>query len=124
MDTRRNSGEGAESSSIGVAYDTVACIASGRGTIVRVEAGSVWLVQQGIPRDVLLSAGQSFRIECDGLTLVTVIGAPFALMTLERAAPARRGVAERMRGALGGLVFVRSARRDMKKIPLRPRTDR
>ena len=103
MDTRRNSGEGAELSSIGVAYDTVACIARGCGTNVRVEAGSVWLVQQGIPRDVLLCAGQSFRIECDGLTLVTAIGAPFALMTLERAIPARRGIAKRLRALWAGL---------------------
>jgi Protein of unknown function (DUF2917) len=82
MDTNKDFRERAGLSSIGVAHDTVACIANGCGMTVRVEAGSVWLTQEGIARDVLLSAGESFRIERDGSTLVSALKAPFALITL------------------------------------------
>ncbi len=45
-------------------------IAGGEPHVIDVFEGQVWLTQDGDPRDVILEAGESFRFDCDGLTLV------------------------------------------------------
>jgi Protein of unknown function (DUF2917) len=68
----------------GIPPGGVAKLADGRGALVRVEAGKVWITQDGDRKDVFLRAGESFRIERDGLTLVSVLGnTAFAMVTVE-----------------------------------------
>ena len=43
-------------------------IHDGRGLLVRALEGALWLTQESDLRDIELSAGQSFRIERNGLT--------------------------------------------------------
>ena len=68
--------------------DKLLRIENGRGAVVRVERGTVWLTQGGI-KDVFLKAGESCRIERNGLTLVSTLrGACTALVSLESPAAA------------------------------------
>ena len=45
-------------------------IADGQPHMIEVFEGEVWITQDGDPRDVILEAGESFRFDSDGLTLV------------------------------------------------------
>jgi hypothetical protein len=82
-------------SSIGLARGNVARIEDARGTTLRVETGSVWVTQDGSRDDVLLDAGESFRIERDGTTVLSPLGKRFALVSLEPSIPVVPGRAER-----------------------------
>ncbi len=48
----------------------------GVGTEITSVNGTVWITQEGDPRDVILSSGQSFTIDRDGLTLVVALEQP------------------------------------------------
>jgi hypothetical protein len=48
-------------------------IEDGRGTLVRVTSGSVWITEEGDTRDRFVSAGGGFRVESRGLTLVSAL---------------------------------------------------
>jgi len=45
-------------------------ICGGRGAVLFVEHGEVWVTQEGDPRDVVLSAGAWFRLDRDGTAIV------------------------------------------------------
>ena len=45
-------------------------VIDGRGTLVRCLFGSVWLTQDGDPRDIMLGAGDTFRLDRDGVAIV------------------------------------------------------
>jgi Protein of unknown function (DUF2917) len=45
-------------------------VIDGRGASVRCIFGSVWLTQDGDPRDIVLGAGESFTLDRDGLAIV------------------------------------------------------
>ena len=45
-------------------------VLDGRGSLVHCLFGSVWLTQDGDPRDIVLEAGQSFTLDRDGVALV------------------------------------------------------
>ena len=49
-------------------------IQDGAGITVRVTRGNVWITQRGDPRDVVLCAGQSFKLDRNGLALVAALG--------------------------------------------------
>jgi hypothetical protein len=53
----------------GMARGSMLRIEDGVGVQVRVLEGEVWLTQDGCPRDHMLLAGQSFRIDRPGLTI-------------------------------------------------------
>lgn len=55
-------------------------VSGGRGVLVFVEGGSVWLTQEGDARDLVVAAGESFRLDRDGLTIIE--GLPTAIVTL------------------------------------------
>jgi len=45
-------------------------IRGGRGAVLFVEHGEVWVTQEGDPRDVVLSAGGWFQLDRDGTAIV------------------------------------------------------
>lgn len=45
-----------------------------RGMLVYVRYGTVWITQSGITKDFFVHAGQSLRIDRNGLTLLSVTG--------------------------------------------------
>jgi len=44
------------------------------GSTVRVSAGSVWITEENLPKDVVLEAGASYRLSGKGLALVHAFG--------------------------------------------------
>ena len=67
-------------------------IEDGRGTLVRVTSGSVWLTEAGDPRDRFVSAGGRFRVESSGLTLISAL----APSTIALSSPYEHGFARRI----------------------------
>jgi hypothetical protein len=65
-------------------------ITDGRGLLVQVAQGKVWLTQERDYRDIVLGAGESFRLERAGLSLVYALEAA----ALSVAAPRERERAE------------------------------
>jgi hypothetical protein len=59
-------------------------IEDGRGTLVRVTSGSVWITEEGDRRDRLVSAGGKLRVMSKGLTLVSALSRS-AVIDLENA---------------------------------------
>lgn len=55
-------------------------VRDGRGALVVVEEGSAWLTQGGDVRDILVGAGDWFRLDRDGLALIE--GLPSVMITL------------------------------------------
>ena len=53
-----------------LAARTVHCIEGGKGLQITAVAGAVWLTQDGDPRDVVLTKGQSFILDRHGRTVV------------------------------------------------------
>ena len=97
MNAYRIIAECAECSSIALARGLLMCIENGRGRQLQVEQGSVWVTQSGSIKDVSLNAGESFRIERDGLTLVTSYGRALTLLKLGRPALVTPTLLERLR---------------------------
>ena len=65
--------------------NNVARIQDGRGLRLNVQYGTVWITQAGSIKDVFIEAGQSFLMEHDGLTLLSVGDSnPAAVVTLVR----------------------------------------
>ena len=67
-------------------------IADGRDLLVHVTAGSVWLTQEGDPRDYRIAAGGKFRIASRGLTLISGLGRSAVVLTSR----VRRSLGERI----------------------------
>jgi DUF2917 family protein len=97
MDTCSASIEFTTQSALRIARGELACINNGRGVLIRVEHGRVWLTRANETTDVCLGAGESFRIDREGLTLISALGeAPFALVRLDPAAPDMPAIAQRV----------------------------
>lgn len=45
-------------------------VIDGRGALVSCLRGAVWLTQDGDPRDIVLTSGQSFTLDRDGLAVI------------------------------------------------------
>jgi hypothetical protein len=45
-------------------------VIDGRGASMRCLFGSVWLTQDGDPRDIVLAAGDTFTLDRDGVAIV------------------------------------------------------
>jgi len=88
MDAFRTSAEFSALTSLRITRGSFAGIHDSRGLLVRVEQGNVWITQAGETMDVCLEAGESFRIDRDGLTLISACGrAPFTLVTFDPPVP-------------------------------------
>ncbi len=48
-------------------------IRDGHGAHVAVGHGTAWLTQHGDRRDIVIGAGESFRIDRDGVTVVSIL---------------------------------------------------
>jgi hypothetical protein len=59
-----------ENGSVGIPTGSLLRIDDGAGALLHVWEGELWLTQEGSRKDVMLLAGQSFRIERDGATIV------------------------------------------------------
>jgi hypothetical protein len=71
---------------IALAHGRLLRIRGGRGALLFVEHGSVWLTQEGDPRDIVLAAGAWLRLAGGGTTIVQ--GLREAALTLTAAADA------------------------------------
>jgi hypothetical protein len=60
-------------------------IEDGRGMMVRVTSGSVWITEEGDPRDRFVGPGGRFRVASSGLTLISALSR--STIALEAAAP-------------------------------------
>jgi hypothetical protein len=83
---RMRTATGPGETSLRIARGSMARIPNGRGLRVSVQYGIVWITQYGNPEDVCLNAGESLRIDHDGLTLLSAYGrTPHSMVTLEPA---------------------------------------
>ncbi len=56
-------------------------IRGGRGAVLIVEHGEVWVTQDADPRDIVLSAGAWFRLDRDGVAIVQPLHAAAVTLT-------------------------------------------
>ena len=103
MDAYKNFVEYTELSSIGITRKNAARITNGRGMRLHVETGAVWITQDRSMDDVCLTAGESCCIEHDGLTLISALRVPFALVTMEPSIPVTPTMGERFWNFWAGL---------------------
>lgn len=54
----------------------------GKGTVISVRSGTVWITQADDTRDIFLKPGQSFTVDRGGLTLVSAMGGPASITIL------------------------------------------
>jgi hypothetical protein len=59
-----------ENGTVGIPTGSLLRIDDGAGALLHVWEGELWVTQEGSRKDVVLQAGQSFRIERDGATIV------------------------------------------------------
>jgi hypothetical protein len=78
-------------SGVQLAKEGLFAIRDGRSTRIVCETGSLWITQEGDSRDSVISAGESFTIGHQGLTILTALE-PSRLEILE---PDRSGTPAR-----------------------------
>jgi hypothetical protein len=80
-----------------ISGDEVARIQDGRGLLLSVQYGTVWITQAGSTKDVFIGAGGSFLIDRDGCALVSLGGSePAAAITLMPSIRVRPTIAQRL----------------------------
>lgn len=62
--------EGPGNGSVGMKRGSMLRVDDGRGTLIHVWKGEVWLTQEGSAKDHILSTGQSFRLDRNGAAIV------------------------------------------------------
>ncbi len=67
-------------------------IEDGRGMMVRVTSGSVWITEEGDPRDRFVTAGRYVRIVSSGVTLLSAI----SRSSIALSSPYEQGFARRI----------------------------
>jgi len=68
-------------------YRGLLSIRGGRGAVLFIEHGEVWVTQEGDQRDVVLSAGAWFRLDRDGTAIVQARRAAAVTLTAVADAP-------------------------------------
>jgi hypothetical protein len=94
MDARTNIMELTGSSSLFINANQPARIKNARGMRVQVEAGAVWITEEGCSGDICLTAGDSYVLEDAGLALISSVKGPFALVSVQPSRRARPTLAE------------------------------
>lgn len=70
---------------INIARGCLIRIEDARDMQVRVDKGALWITQERDTRDVMLQAGDSFRLDRDGAALISACGRePFTLISVSR----------------------------------------
>jgi hypothetical protein len=95
MDAYKNLAEFTELTSIGITPKKLGRITNGRGTRIRVETGTVWVTHERCDEDVVLGPGESYCIKRDGITLISTLRVPFALVSIEPTIPVTPTLGER-----------------------------
>jgi hypothetical protein len=103
MDAYRNVVEFTELTSIGITPKKMARLKDGHGMRLRVETGSVWVTEERSNDDVCLKAGESYCIKHNGMTLISTLRVPFALVTIEPSIPVAPTMGERFWNFWAGL---------------------
>lgn len=98
MDAHRNIVRFEALGSIALTPKQMGRIENGRGTRLRVETGTVWVTHDRCLDDVILGPGESYCIPRDGVTLISTLRVPFALVSIEPAIPVAPTLAERFWG--------------------------
>jgi hypothetical protein len=89
---------------IGLTRGSVMRIENGRGRRIEVQHGTLWITQDGDIGDVVIEAGEAFRLNRDGTALLTATGGcALTLITVEPRV-ARTTLRERFTAALRELV--------------------
>ncbi|MEO8006060.1 MAG: DUF2917 domain-containing protein [Betaproteobacteria bacterium] len=84
--------------------DEIARIESGRGLLLSVQYGTVWITQAGSIRDIFVKAGESFLIRSEGRTLVSLGGSEAtAALTLTPSVRMAPTLAQRVAAGVSGL---------------------
>lgn len=84
-------------------------VRDGLGHSVVCDSGSVWLTQEGDPRDIVLNAGDAFALDRRGLALLLAFE-PGAIRIRQTETPGRAGrLAGFLRSALSGVLPVRGS---------------
>ena len=85
--------------SVGMTRGKPMRVEDGRGIEVSVVCGSVWITQHQDPNDICLGAGESFRIDRNGATIVVALKPSLVTLTL----PATQDRALRVSMAAAGV---------------------
>ena len=56
-----------------LARGSVMRVEDARSSLVHVWEGAVWITQEADQRDYFVAASKSFRVSCDGLTVIAAI---------------------------------------------------
>jgi hypothetical protein len=68
---------------VGLARGDVLRLENARNTQVRVDQGALWITQERDAKDVYLARGESFRLDRDGIAVLSACGhAPRTLISL------------------------------------------
>ncbi|HJT60818.1 MAG TPA: DUF2917 domain-containing protein [Burkholderiales bacterium] len=70
--------------SLDLARGSLVRIVRGRGMLVRVLSGSVWITEEGDPRDRFIAAGARLAIGSNGITLVSALAPTTISLTARR----------------------------------------
>jgi len=89
---------------IGLTRGGVMRIENGRGRRIEVTHGTLWITQDGDIGDVVIQAGEAFRLNRDGTALLTATGrSALTLITVEPQVN-RTSARERLIAALRGFI--------------------
>ena len=70
---------------INIARGCLIRIEDARDMQVRVDKGALWITQERDTRDVMLETGDTFRLDRDGVALISACGRePFTLISVSR----------------------------------------
>ena len=75
MNAPGNAAELEERTPIGISGGSLLRLVDARGMQVQVERGVLWITQEGDAKDVLVRGGESFRLDRDGVALLSACGA-------------------------------------------------
>jgi hypothetical protein len=87
-----------------ISGDEVARVEAGRGLLLSVQYGTVWITQAGSIKDVFVHAGESFLLNSPGRTLVSLGGSEAtAALTLTPSVSRTPTLAQRLAAGIGRL---------------------
>jgi len=84
MDALTNVAEREARPAIGIAGGSLLRLVNARGMQVQVEQGVVWITQEGDACDVIVRRGESFRLDRNGVAVLSACGATaFTLVSVK-----------------------------------------